>query len=196
MKYLKVFDTKAQQTEFRLGENYIQPHVSCIIDGTSIGYNRTYIENFWVNNGYTNPLPDKLLLLNDDKWWWDIMYLDQSVEINTEDIPQEVRDVPNFSGAYELTDAAKNELGWQVFDINEINADTVENNSNGNWAFFLWKIPGPTLTVGQDDDEEALMYVYNVGSGEPRWAGGYWATNTLTLKIGNDYYMCFVYTPD
>lgn len=46
MKYLKVFDTKAQQDEFRHGENYIQPHVSCIVDGTSVKYNWLF------NNGY------------------------------------------------------------------------------------------------------------------------------------------------
>lgn len=39
MKYLKVFETETQQNEFREGEDYLQPHVSCLEDGTKVKYN-------------------------------------------------------------------------------------------------------------------------------------------------------------
>lgn len=41
MKYLKVFETEALQNQFRSSENYIQPHVSCLTDGSNVKYNRT-----------------------------------------------------------------------------------------------------------------------------------------------------------
>ena len=197
MEYLKVFDTVANQTAFRMGENYEEPHVSCLSNGANIKYNRNYVENLWVDNEYTNPLPDKLLLLNGNRWWWDIMYLNPDVSIDNANVPQNVQNaVQNFDGAYELTDATKNQLGWQIFDIDKVTENLIENNSDGNWAFFLWKIPGPTLTIGEDDSE-GLMYVFHIDDHNPRWTGGtYWATTNLVLKIGNDYYVCFTYTPD
>ena len=39
MKYLKVFETENLQNEFRAGEDYIQPHVSCLEDGSKVKYN-------------------------------------------------------------------------------------------------------------------------------------------------------------
>lgn len=39
MKYLKVFETENLQNEFREGEDYLQPHVSCLEDGSKVKYN-------------------------------------------------------------------------------------------------------------------------------------------------------------
>lgn len=38
--YLKLFNTAAEQTAFRNGEGYVEPHVSCLEDGTSVKYNK------------------------------------------------------------------------------------------------------------------------------------------------------------
>lgn len=38
--YLKLFSTVAEQTAFRNGSGYIEPHVSCLEDGTSVKYNK------------------------------------------------------------------------------------------------------------------------------------------------------------
>lgn len=37
--YLKLFDTVSEQNTFRNGSSYIQPHVSCLSDGSSVKYN-------------------------------------------------------------------------------------------------------------------------------------------------------------
>lgn len=39
--YLKLFNSVAEQDTFRAGSDYIEPHVSCIEDGTSVKYNKT-----------------------------------------------------------------------------------------------------------------------------------------------------------
>lgn len=39
-KYLKVFSSVAEQDAFRNGSDYVEPHVSCIEDGSSIKYNK------------------------------------------------------------------------------------------------------------------------------------------------------------
>lgn len=44
--YLKVFNTVQEQTAFRNGSSYVNPHVSCTIDGESLLYNK------FNNNGY------------------------------------------------------------------------------------------------------------------------------------------------
>lgn len=41
MKYLKVFETEALQNEFRSSQDYIEPHVSCLIDGENVKYNKS-----------------------------------------------------------------------------------------------------------------------------------------------------------
>lgn len=38
--YLKLFSTAADQTAFRNGESYVEPHVSCLEDGTNVKYNK------------------------------------------------------------------------------------------------------------------------------------------------------------
>jgi hypothetical protein len=38
--YLKLFSSVAEQDAFRDGEDYVEPHVSCIEDGTSVKYNK------------------------------------------------------------------------------------------------------------------------------------------------------------
>lgn len=190
MKHLKVFETEAARNTFRASASYIEPHVSCLDNGTSVKYNRNYVENLWAERNCTNPLPDKVLILNDSSWWWDIMYLDPSVEDN--ETPSAISNA--YGSAYILSDATKNELGWQVFDADKITEDVIENNSDGNFAYFLWKLPA-TTTVG--NESEALMYVYHIGTGEPRWVGSsYWANSEFVLKIGSDYYLCYAYAPD
>lgn len=39
MKYLKVFETEPLQNAFRNSQNYIEPHVSCLINGGNLKYN-------------------------------------------------------------------------------------------------------------------------------------------------------------
>lgn len=41
MKYLKVFETEALQNEFRSSHDYIEPHVSCLINGENVKYNKS-----------------------------------------------------------------------------------------------------------------------------------------------------------
>lgn len=41
MKYLKVFETEALQNEFRSSQDYIEPHVSCLINGENVKYNKS-----------------------------------------------------------------------------------------------------------------------------------------------------------
>lgn len=38
--YLKLFSTVAEQDAFRDGSDYVEPHVSCIEDGSSVKYNK------------------------------------------------------------------------------------------------------------------------------------------------------------
>lgn len=40
MKYLKVFESEPEQLDFRNGEEYIEPHVSCLEDGGKVKYNK------------------------------------------------------------------------------------------------------------------------------------------------------------
>ena len=37
--YIKVFNTLSEQQEYRSGTTYVEPHVSCLADGTSLKYN-------------------------------------------------------------------------------------------------------------------------------------------------------------
>ena len=39
-KYLKLFSSVAEQDAFRNGSDYVEPHVSCIEDGSSVKYNK------------------------------------------------------------------------------------------------------------------------------------------------------------
>lgn len=39
--YIKLFNTVSAQTAFMNSENYVEPHVSCISDGTSVKYNKS-----------------------------------------------------------------------------------------------------------------------------------------------------------
>lgn len=49
MKYLKVFETETQQNEFRIeGDDYLQPHVSCLEDGSKVKYN-IYSKEYYKN---------------------------------------------------------------------------------------------------------------------------------------------------
>ena len=41
MKYLKVFETETLQNEFRSSQDYIEPHVSCLINGKNVKYNKS-----------------------------------------------------------------------------------------------------------------------------------------------------------
>lgn len=42
--YLKLFNSVAEQDAFRDGEDYVEPHVSCIEDGTSVKYNKIEVD--------------------------------------------------------------------------------------------------------------------------------------------------------
>lgn len=54
MKYLKVFETENLQNEFRAGEDYIQPHVSCLEDGNKVKYNiYTKEEQIYLSQPFT-----------------------------------------------------------------------------------------------------------------------------------------------
>lgn len=181
MEYLKVFDTAANQTAFRMGENYEEPHVSCLTNGSNIKYNRNYIENLWVENENTNPLPDKALILDRPLYWYDIT----NDSIDTTDAPQYV------ASAYGLDSSVS---GWRLVDASKLNENIVDN-AVLEWVFLLWKITDSNVTVTNSDP--AVIYVGYPGSGDPRWDGtSYWATSDLILKIGNDYYRTWVYTPD
>ena len=46
MKYLKVFETENLQNEFREGEDYLQPHVSCLGDGSNVKFNK-YLKEYY-----------------------------------------------------------------------------------------------------------------------------------------------------
>ena len=54
MKYLKVFETETLQNEFRGGENYIEPHISCLEDGSKVKYNiYTKEERIYLSQPFT-----------------------------------------------------------------------------------------------------------------------------------------------
>ena len=40
--YLKLFDTVSEQNTFRNGNSYVEPHVSCLSDGSNIKYNKHF----------------------------------------------------------------------------------------------------------------------------------------------------------
>lgn len=42
--YLKLFSSVAEQDAFRDGEDYVEPHVSCIEDGSSVKYNKQPVD--------------------------------------------------------------------------------------------------------------------------------------------------------
>lgn len=42
--YLKLFSSVSEQDAFRDGEDYVEPHVSCIEDGTSVKYNKREVD--------------------------------------------------------------------------------------------------------------------------------------------------------
>ena len=42
--YLKVFSSVAEQDAFRNGSDYVEPHVSCIEDGSSVKYNKLSVD--------------------------------------------------------------------------------------------------------------------------------------------------------
>lgn len=42
--YLKLFSSVAEQDAFRDGEDYVEPHVSCIQDGSSVKYNKRQLD--------------------------------------------------------------------------------------------------------------------------------------------------------
>lgn len=181
MEYLKVFDTVANQTAFRMGENYEEPHVSCLSNGANIKYNRNYIENIWIENENTNPLPDKALILDRPNFWYGI--IDDSID--TTDAPQYV------AYAYGLDSSVS---GWRLVDASKLNENIVDN-AVLQWVYLLWKITDSDVTVTNSDP--VVLYVGNPSFGDPRWDGtNYWANTDIVLKIGNDYYRTWAFTSD
>jgi hypothetical protein len=54
MKYLKVFETENLQIEFIAGEDYIEPHISCLEDGSKVKYNiYTKEERIYLSQPFT-----------------------------------------------------------------------------------------------------------------------------------------------
>lgn len=43
--YLKLFDTVSEQNTFRNGSSYVEPHVSCLSDGSGVKYNKYFDAN-------------------------------------------------------------------------------------------------------------------------------------------------------
>lgn len=59
MKYLKVFETESDQLDFRDGEEYIEPHVSCLEDGSKVKYNKFALHIEITYQYQNNELPNK-----------------------------------------------------------------------------------------------------------------------------------------
>ena len=58
---IKLFNSVSDQNAFRNGLNYVEPHVSCTIDGENVQYNRRYDKEYLtvtaLENGYFNIRP-------------------------------------------------------------------------------------------------------------------------------------------
>lgn len=186
MKYLKVFETEAARNTFKASANYIEPHVSCLSDGTSVKYNKSNIERFWTEKGNTCSLPDKFLIMEEGAYWWDLM--DNNVA--TYETPNYIEQEYN-----EITYQMPNLTGWHFYDISEFNENLVEQNGVRELC-FLWKISNPVEHIDSNTITRYDAHAW-ISSQEGNWINHSELDNVCKLlKDGDDYYVFFSYVSD
>ena len=153
--YLKLFDTVSEQNTFRNGSSYVEPHVSCLSDGSSVKYNKyfnanghTYVDLglpsgiLWAscNLGADNPED-----FGENYTWAPSEYTE------CEDYPLEYDQARQIMGGTWKVPAPghytelKNNTTVTRTTLNDVSGVLVTSNINGNTLFFPCDLQGTTV---------------------------------------------------